>query len=120
MSKYLTVELQFDKLMDDYSREVDETVERIAAGVAKATANKLKKHSPKGKGTRHYADGWKMKKVTKMRFIVHNATKPSLTHLLNNGHEKSNGAGFVQGDGHINDADEWASREFVKRVEKAL
>lgn len=120
MSRYLTVEMQFDKLMDDYSREVDETVERIAAGVAKATANKLKKHSPKGRGRKHYADGWKVKKVKKLNFIVFNTTKPSLTYLLNDGHAKSNGTGFVQGDGHINDADEWASNEFVKRLEKAL
>ena len=116
----LSIELQFDKLMDDYSRELDAKVDKIAAGVALATSNKLRKQSPRGHGARHYADGWKRKKVGKRNYIVHNTTKPSLTYLLNNGHEKSNGTGFVQGDGHIDEADEWASKEFVKRVEREL
>ena len=115
----LSISLQVDDLLDEYSRELEEEVEKIAAGVAKAAANKLRKHSPRGKGGKHYADGWRWKRVSKKNFVVYNETKPGLTHLLNNGHAKING-GEVKGDGHINDVDEWAAEEFVNRVKKKI
>ena len=115
-----SISLEVDKLLDDYCEEVEAEVDKIARGVASATANKLKKHSPRGKGMRHYADGWRNKRIEKRHYVVHNTTKPSLTHLLNNGHEKAGGTGTVEGDGHINKADEWAAEEFVRRVEKVL
>ena len=37
------ISLEVDKLLDDYCKEVEETVLKVAAGVSKATANKLRK-----------------------------------------------------------------------------
>lgn len=114
------ISLEIDKLLDDYCKEVEETVLKVAAGVSKATANKLRKHSPRGKSTKHYAEGWKAKRVAKKGFVVYNATKPGLTHLLNNDHGTSDGTGTVKGDGHIDEADAWATEEFLKRVKREL
>lgn len=116
--KYISLEV--DKLLDNYCKEVEDVVAKVAAGVSKATANKLRKHSPKGKSTKHYAEGWKSKRVGKKEFIVFNSTKPGLTHLLNNDHATRNGTGVVKGDGHIDEADKWATEEFLKRVKKEL
>ena len=116
----LTIGMQVDQLLEDYCEEVEEIVDKAAKGTAAATVRFLKKHSPRGKGKKHYADGWRSKRLGKRQYVVHNATKPGLTHLLNNGHAKAGGSGRVEGDGHITKADEWAAEEFMKRVEKAL
>ena len=116
--KYISLEVE--ELLDDYCKEIEEEVDKAARGTASATAKYLKKHSPRGEGKKHYADGWRSKRLGKRQYVVHNAAKPGLTHLLNNGHAKAGGTGYVEGDGHINEADEWAVDEFMKRVEKAL
>lgn len=114
------ISLQVEELLNDYNEEVEQVVLKAAAGVSKATANKLRKHSPRGKSAKHYAEGWTAKKVSKKSFIVANTTKPGLTHLLNNDHATRNGTGVVKGDGHIDEADKWATEEFLKRVKKEL
>lgn len=115
-----SITIQVDRLLEDYCKDVEEAVEKAARGVAAASVNKLKKHSPRGHGKRHYADGWRKKRVSKRQYVVYNETKPGLTHLLNDGHAKSNGAGRVAGDGHIDDVGKWAAEEFVRRTEKEL
>lgn len=118
-----SITIQMERLLEGYSKEVSEAVEKAASGVASASVNKLKKHSPKGHGTKHYADGWKKKRVSKTEFTVYNATKPGLTHLLNDGHVVKNQKGTygrVKGDGHIDEVARWAESEFVKRTEKKL
>ena len=115
-----SISLQVDQLLGEYCKELDENVDKAARGVASATANKLKKDSPRGKGKKHYADGWKSKRVSRRDYIAFNETKPGLTHLLNDGHAKSNGTGTVPGDNHIGQAADWAAEEFVKRVEKSI
>lgn len=116
----LSISLQVDQILDEYCKELSEEVDKAARGTAAATANHLKKHSPRGASLKHYADGWKSKRLAKRNYIVHNATKPGLTHLLNNGHAKADGTGFVQGDDHITKANEWAEKEFMKKVERIL
>lgn len=114
------ISLEIEKLLDEYCEEVAEEVDKAERGSASATARYLKKHSPRGKGKKHYADGWRSKRIDKRQYVVHNTTKPGLTHLLNNGHAKAGGSGYVQGDDHITKADEWAAEEFMRRVERVL
>lgn len=118
--KGLTVELEVEKLLDDYKKDLEEEVEKAARGTAAATARYLKKHSPRGRGKRHYADGWRSKRIAKRHYIVKNETKPSLTYLLNNGHRKAGGTDEVKGDGHIDTANEWAVDLFMKKVKDAI
>ena len=84
------------------------------ARVTKNATNKLKKRSKKKTG--EYAKGWKASKPKPIEGIgvssvIYNATKPSLTHLLEKGHAKVNG-GRVDGDGVIAQVYEEAAREF--------
>lgn len=116
----LEIGIKVEDLLEEYCEELEEEVDKAARGTAAATANYLKKHSPKGKGKRHYADGWKSKRVARRSYVVHNTTKPSLTWLLNNDHAKAGGTGTVKGDGHIDEADKWAESEFMSRMEKVL
>ena len=95
-----------------------------AADVAgKTTANNtvktLKATSPKGK---RYAKGWRVKKENKIYYVYQEA-QPSLTHLLNNGHDIiKNGVkvGRAAGDNHIGKAEETAKREFVEETIKEI
>ena len=116
----MTIGLQIDQILDTYVKEVDLTVIQAEKEVASKTVSKLKKDSPRGKGKKHYADGWRQKKDGEKGRVVYNAAKPGLTHLLNNGHATAGGTGRVQGDDHITDANDWASEEFVSMVEEKL
>lgn len=119
----MTIEVDVSRLLEEYVKDVEEEVEKASSGVASALVNKLKKHSPTGRGMKHYKDGWKKKKVGKRGAVVYNANKPGLTHLLNNGHVVKNQYGDYdrkEGDNHITEQSEWAGEEFVKRVTKAL
>lgn len=87
------------------------------ARVTKNATNKLKKRSKRRTpGNASYASGWKASKPKPIEGIgvssvIYNATKPSLTHLLEKGHAKVNG-GRVEGDGVIAQVYEEAAREF--------
>ena len=125
MSKELDIVII--ELLISYTDEVAEDVEQIVTDVAKEAAKQVKANAnskfKKGKGGRHYANGWRAK-VVKGRIsvsaVVYNANKPQLTHLLENGHAKADGVGRVPGRPHIAPVNEWAEKEVVKRVTERL
>ncbi|PGS32262.1 hypothetical protein COC58_29710 [Bacillus cereus] len=103
-----------------YSNVVEEDLEVAKEEVANDLVDELKQKSPKSdrQGGRKYAKGWRKKKEGNA-FIVHNALKPQLTHLLEKGHAKVNG-GRVPAKVHIAPAEDKAIIEFVERVERAI
>ncbi|PRT29449.1 HK97 gp10 family phage protein [Bacillus thuringiensis] len=103
-----------------YGNEVEEKLEVEKEDVANNLVDELKQNSPKSdsQGGRKYAKGWRKKKEGNA-FIVHNALKPQLTHLLEKGHAKVNG-GRVPAIIHIAPAEEKAVNEFSERVERAI
>ncbi|MDA1915003.1 HK97 gp10 family phage protein [Bacillus cereus] len=103
-----------------YGKEVEEKLEIEKEEVANNLVDELKQTSPKSdsKGGRKYAKGWRKKKEGNA-FIVHNALKPQLTHLLEKGHAKVNG-GRVPAIVHIAPAEEKAVNDFSERVERAI
>jgi len=113
-------------LADAFKEIADLTqIEVMAASDAagKITANNtvktLKATSPKGK---RYAKGWRVKKEDKTYFVYQQA-QPSLTHLLNNGHDIiKNGVkvGHAAGDNHIGKAEETAKREYIEETIKEI
>ncbi|MEB4894250.1 HK97 gp10 family phage protein [Bacillus thuringiensis] len=116
-----------DSLADDiarelqrYGKEVEEKLEVEKEAVANNLVDELKQKSPKSEsqGGRKYAKGWRKKKEGN-GFVVHNALKPQLTHLLEKGHAKVNG-GRVPAIVHIAPAEEKAVNEFSERVERAI
>lgn len=126
MSQNLEVEV--NKLLEEYVEEVQQTTNEVMHEVAGETVERLKNTSPKrkGKGGGKYARGWK---VTTVRdgnvdsFVVNN-THYQLTHLLENGHAVSNQYGATgkraAAHPHIEPAEKWAQGEVEERLTRRL
>lgn len=85
-----------------------------AKDAAKATVRKLKATSPKRKGK--YAKGWKST-YQDGGYVVHNATLPGYTQLLENGHDIiADGAkvGSSPAEPHIKPAEESGIKDFER------
>lgn len=121
----INLEDELGRILDEYMDDVEETASKVINQVAKEATQKLRDASPydpKNHG-QHYRDGWKVKKGKKLDAVVYNATKPWLTHLLENGHVVRNQYGTYdpyKGKKHIAPVREWAEEEVVKRIEEAL
>lgn len=117
---------QLNDVLTLYGKQVTEAVKADAKEVANETRRKIRNEAPKRTGD--YRKNWAVKKsfesANEIRYTVYNkAPTYRLTHLLEAGHEKSNHAGRVgptPPGGHIKPAEEWAQREFEKRIEKAV
>ncbi|MEX0375689.1 HK97 gp10 family phage protein [Bacillus sp. S4] len=99
-----------------YANLVEEDMEAAKEKVADDLVEELKQKSPKDTGK--YAKGWRKKKDGDA-IVVHNALKPQVTHLLENGHAKA-GGGRVQAQVHIRPAEEKAINDFTELVERAI
>ena len=118
MSRDIGIEI--GDIMNTFSGEVKEIAERDAQAVAKECVQKLKSTSPKKTGK--YASGWTAKKKGN-GYVVYNAKRPSLTHLLENGHPKKNqfGAyGMTPAIPHIKPVEEWANEEYERRLKSDI
>lgn len=107
-------------ILDQYTDDVKQAAKKAIERVAKETAQKLKDTSPsRNGGGKHYKNGWRVTKENEHTITVHNALKPRLTHLLENGHAIANQhgrtGGRVPAQPHIKDAEDWAAAE-VSRV----
>lgn len=114
--------VQVAELLDEYNEEFDEAVNRAMHAVAKEAAEKLKATSPRKTG--EYAQGWTVKNdFDNKTYTVYNKAKPSLTHLLENGHLEKNQFGVygrTEAKKHIKPVEEWAIEETVERITKRL
>lgn len=122
MADYNELTVELGKVLDEYEKELDENVNIVMHAVAKEAAAKLKAESPKKTG--EYARGWKVKNdFDSKTYTVYNATKPGLTHLLENGHLGRNQYGTwgrVPGKKHIEPVEEWATAEALSRIEQRI
>ena len=104
------LEIEIVKELKAYSDEVAEEAIKAVKKVAKDTVQRLKSTSPRDTG--EYARGWTSKiefeSREDIRVRISNRTKPQLTHLLENGHAKTNG-GRVDGRPHIRPAEQAAA-----------
>ena len=108
------------EILEDYSDQVQATLNEVTKDVAKEAVKKLKSISPKGTGD--YAKGWKAKTTGSrlgIQNVIYNANKPGLTHLLENGHAKR-GGGRTPAHEHIKPVEEWANEEVVRKVKEDL
>lgn len=108
----------------DILKNADAAVRAASKDAAKKTANdtakRLKKTSPVRKG--NYAKGWKVT-YQDGGYIVHNASRPSFTHLLEFGHDvvaDGHKVGRAKADPHIAPAESAGKEEFVFQVEKEI
>lgn len=109
------------QLLDEYGEKIREEVEKAIESTAKATDKYLAEIAPKD--TKAYARGfaktkieasWKGASVT-----IYNKSKPTLTHLLNDGWAMRNGERH-EGDGHIDKGEQYRQEELQKEVEALL
>lgn len=117
-------------IMNAFQQDAMLVAEDVARDVAEQTAHTLQAVSPKGNSRRrHYAKGWRAKRLTAGRgkryygYVVYNATKPGLAHLLEYGHNgaRANGtAYFVNPQPHIKRVEEQATAEYVRRLRERL
>jgi len=104
------------KYLSQFSKEVEEELEKAKDDITKDAVKQLKVSSPKKTGS--YRKGWTRKKVGKS-YVIYNKTDYRLTHLLENGHAKSTG-GRVAAQVHITPVEENSIKEFVERVERVI
>lgn len=103
----------------DHVRGVEKNSFEDVKSAGKSAERKLRSTSPKKKGK--YAKGWKATEEKQqvgsgITVVVANKKKPSLTHLLEKGHEKR-GGGFVSGKKHIEPAFEEAVEELERLMQ---
>ncbi|WP_294482219.1 HK97 gp10 family phage protein [uncultured Ruminococcus sp.] len=128
--------------LNKYSDEVMADIDREADKIANNAKKRLKETSPyrehkEGDSSKHYRDSWKKKKNKhKTRFglsegiQVLSASKPHLTHLLENGHrvvlpqgrefKKDDAKHFVGAKKHIQPVQEEVNDSFLAAVDEVL
>lgn len=125
MAKTRSVEIQMQKILDEYSDKVNGVLKATSREVANEAEEKLRSSSPTGY-TGRYAQGWTVSEKNG-GYVVHNATDYQLTHLLENSHVIKNKYGEYgrtsRGHGqvvHIKPVETWANKEFQRRIEEGL
>lgn len=111
-------------ILNDYSLEIQEAIQKEAEDVAKTGASKLKTTSPKNTGK--YAKGWKVKTIKGKGFVsstIHNTTNWQLTHLLEKPHiikNKYGTWGTSKPKEHIRPVEQECIKEYQRKVEIAI
>ena len=102
-------------LTDEYA-DAQDRINIAAEEIATELAANLKADSPKNTGK--YSKGWKVTRDGNT-FITHNKTRPTLTHLLENGH-MTRGGRRVAGKSHIAPNEQKANAAFEEKVREIL
>lgn len=115
---------EIGSILSMYSNNVTEATEKWLKETAEQTAKNVKANAKSAgfKGAKEYISGWKTKKVNG-HWVVYNAKKPGLAHLLEHGHEivvhgVSTGK-RSKAYPHIKKAEEQIN-ELIKELEKNL
>lgn len=115
--------LDVKDILNEYSNEVQEGIDKAAQNLANQAANELKASSGTYQiRTGKYNKGWRVKTEKgrgSIDCIVHNATNWQLTHLLENGHLKRNG-GRTRVYEHIRPVEQKCVNEYTKDVENII
>lgn len=115
--------LDVKDILNEYSMDIQEGIDKEAQDTAKQAANELKgvKNTYKIR-TGEYNKGWRVN-TKKGRGIINctvwNATNWQLTHLLENGHTTRNG-GRTRAFVHIRPVEEKYVNQYQRDVEKII
>ena len=111
-------------ILDEYSLDIQESMQKEAEEVAKSGANKLKTTSPKNTGK--YAKGWKVKTIKGRGYVsstIHNTTNWQLTHLLEKPHtirNKYGDWGTSKPQEHIRPVEQECIKEYQRQIENTI
>lgn len=102
-----------------YAKDIKDGLKEEAKKNTAEALRKLKETSPKKTG--EYAKGWESRlekqEVDGATYVLYNATKPRLTHLLEKGH---GGPHPARAYPHIKKVERAAIKEFEKAIEKVV
>ncbi len=112
---------QITAVMQQYSENVKSDVESVLKEVGDEAKRKVKSASPRRTGK--YQRGWRVdfqSKGSQITVTVHQKSPTyRLTHLLEDGHRSRSGS-RVKAQPHIREVEQWAEREALKEIEKAV
>lgn len=113
--------LDINKILSDYSTDIEEAIAAEAQAVAKQGANELKHTSPKRTGK--YAKGWRVntsKGRHEIECEIYNINA-GLTVLLEKTHAKRGGGSVTpRSAGHIKATEEHCIKEYETEVDKII
>lgn len=122
------LEKAITEYLENYSEDIEEDVEDTTNTVVKEAKQELVQTSPRSgiaRKTKYYK-GWAIKNGGRTRKgkyyskVIWNKTNYQLTHLLENGHHKRDGTGWVEGQPHIAKVQEKYGTKFADLLEKKI
>jgi len=109
------------KILEKYGNDVSTVTVAVVENAVKEAKNYLIDISPRRTGK--YAEGWRTtkKQYTRLRVdaIIHNTTKPGVSHLLEHGHAKRNG-GRTEGKHFIELVEDVTKRDLEENLRAAI
>ena len=107
--------------MQQYSDSVQSAVSTVIERVGKEAKQRVASESPKRTGS--YKKGWRVtitQSYGKISCVISQKSPTyRLTHLLEYGHKTRSGT-RTKAQPHIRQVEEWAEREVMKEIEKAV
>ena len=122
------LEKTITEYLENYVEDIEEDVEDTTNTVIKEAKQELVQKSPKSgiaRKTKYYK-GWAIKnggRTRKRKYyskVIWNKTNYQLTHLLENGHHKRDGTGWVEAKPHIGKVQEKYGTQFADLLEKKI
>ena len=114
--------------LTEYVEDIENDVKETTDSITKEAKNKLKQTSPRSgiaRNTKYYK-GWTIKnggKTRKRKYyskVIWNKTNYQLTHLLEFGHHKRDGTGWVEAQPHIRKVEEEYGSKFADLLDKKI
>ena len=115
------------KYLNEYREDIQDEVEETTSIISNKAIEELKVTSPKRVGksrAKPYYKGWSEKVQTKGKYrfskVIWNKTNYQLTHLLEFGHRKRNGTGWVDAQPHIQPVETKYKEKFVDLLQQKI
>ena len=117
------------KYLTAYVEDIEEDVKDTTDNISKEAKEELKQTSPRSgiaRNTKYYK-GWAVKNGTRTRKgshkytkIIWNKTNYQLTHLLEFGHHKRDGTGWVDAQPHIRKVEKEYGTKFADLIDRKI